>query len=172
MSIDVAALTPDDLNALRDAILKHGGLDPQGRSPQRPRQLTNLNLTPTATDPRPTFFWSAEAPRDGSDTSKTTLYPRLMWHGKTGVEITVGSPKTEADRKLEGYILTPPANAEQPEPFDVVAAQIEGLSEKDRALLSKSYQQDRLQKIQSALADLPDDQIAALLERMNKDGAK
>ncbi len=40
----------------------------------RPRQLHDLNLAPTASDPRPTFFWSAEKPRNAGDLTKTTEF--------------------------------------------------------------------------------------------------
>ena len=86
MSLDLSSLSAADIAGLRAML---NGTDPMGRSPMKPRQLHNLTLLPSATDPRPTFFWSAESPRDTGDLSRTTLYPRLMWHGQTGEEITV-----------------------------------------------------------------------------------
>lgn len=166
MNLDITQFSPEDLQALAAALQSIGGagLDAQGRSPLKPRQLRDLRLLPSATDPRPTFFMSADPPRD-VDITKTTPYPRLMWHGTSGEEITVPHAKAQADKLASGYVLAPPANAPAPKVFDVVAAQLDGLSDKDKAALLKSYQQDRLAKLQALIAELPEHEIAALLER-------
>lgn len=168
MSLDLSQLTPTDLAALAQLIQAQGGLDALGRTPvNRPRQLHNLNLPPKANDARPTFFWSAESPRDGIDLTRTTLYPRLMW-AKDGTEITVGGAKEEAEKRAEGYVVSPPANAEAPDPLDLLAAQWAALSPEDRDILIASQKKDKLASIQARLAVLSDEQLEALVGSVEK----
>lgn len=156
----IAQFTPEQLAALK-AQLDAAGLDESGRSPFNPRQLDNLTLRPTATDPRPTFFWSAEAPRHG-DLSKTSPFPRLLWHEGTGQEITVYTQAEMVDKKAHGYIGVPPASVVV-DPVEQMRAALDALSEEDRALLIEANKQERLGKLKAQLAELPEGELSALL---------
>jgi len=164
MNIDLGSLSQDDLIALKAKL--DGLTDVSGRSPMRPRQLSDLNLLPTATDPRPTFFWSADTLR-GVDTRRTTPYPRLMWHKETGQEITVTTAAALASHTTMGYLEAPPFDIVI-DPMDVLAAQLDALSEQDRAALIESQRQDRLNAIRKKLADMPEEKLAVLLAQSEK----
>lgn len=162
------SFNPDQLAQLK-AVLDTM-TDVSGRSPMRPRQLHDLRLMPTANDPRPTFFWSAVSPRNAVDLGRTTAYPRLMWEASTGKEVTVGSATAKpeenaaivAAHEARGYVLTPPGNAEAPDPADAMRDLLEGLSEKDRELVLHGARQARLAQIQTGLLELSDEDREAL----------
>ena len=157
--IDVSQLSAADIAALK-AVL--AGTDDTGRSPIRDRQLHDLRLLPTASDPRPTFFWSAEAPRNAGDLTRTTLYPRLMWD-KDGKEVTAPDLKAQESYTAQGYVLLPPANAEAPDPMDELRIAFEALSPEDRATLVAAQKQSKLAAIQAQMAALSDADIDALI---------
>lgn len=159
--MDLTSFTPEQIEALRSQL--NALSDTSGRSPFRPRQLHDLRLPPTATDPRPTFIWSAEPPRHAVDLTKTSPYPRLMWHADSGEEITVTSRAVEQTKTAEGFVLMAPSDLPPPDPMETLRAALEQLPEEDRALLLAAAQQDRKAVLQAQLAALPEDQLAALL---------
>jgi hypothetical protein len=161
MQIDLNNLTAEQKQALREAL----GLpsENQGRSPEYGnRQLHDLRLLPTSTDPRPTFFF-IEAPRD-RDVSKTYEFEhgKLMW-SSDGTEICVRS-RAEQDAKLkQGYSLMPIGSM----PVDPDAerkALLASLSPDDRKLVLASHKKAHLGRIEDALADLTPDEVKALSE--------
>lgn len=156
----VGSLAPEQVAALKSAL--DGLSDTSGRSPFRDRQLHDLTLLPTKDDPRPTFFWSAEKPRNAGNLTKTTEFPRLMWHNQTGREITVDSAKAMAEKQNEGYIITPPANAEAPDPAAVIRQQLEKLSPEDRKLVLQNAHDARLNLLKDALLGISDEEREAL----------
>ncbi len=144
-----------------------------GRSPDRPRQLDDLRLQPTATDPRPTFFWSADAPRYGN-MSAVTEFPKLMWHGETGEEITAYDEQEQRRRMVQGYVLSAPAAAAAVAPMDAIRAELAALSPEDRALVIEAQRQQRLQALQAKMASLDSTALDSLLgdadvQRYNQD---
>jgi hypothetical protein len=160
-------LSPELLAQLQQAIASgqlnlNTGVDALGRSPMRPRQLHNLTLLPTKDDPRPTFFWSAEPPRHGIDLTKTTEFPKLMWHGDTGQEITVLSKEAQAEKVSFGYVLTAPADLVI-NLADARQAAWDALSVEDQDLLRESIKQDKIQQLKAQLSALPADKLEALL---------
>ncbi len=157
--MDLSNLTAAEIASLREQL----GVAPVdgARSPLRPRQLHDLRLAPTKDDPRPTFFWSADAPRNEAPERPNPHY-RLMWHAKTGEEITVTTLNETEQKQAEGYILTPPANAQAPDPMDVIRQQLESLSPEDRKLLVAAAQRERLGKLQEQMARLSETELAAL----------
>jgi len=166
----LAQFTPDQLVGLKTAI--DSLTDVSGRSPFRPRQLHDLTLLPTKDDPRPTFFWSAEKPRNAGDLSKTQPYPRLMWESPSGREITVHDAKAQATYTAQGFLLTPPANAEAPDALELIRLQLEALSPEDRATLVQAAQKDRLGKLQEQVAMLSEEDLAALAASLPTGGQK
>lgn len=165
MSLDLSSLTADDLIALKARL--DGLTDVSGRSPMRPRQLTDLRLLPTKDDPRPTFFMSAEPPRNAGDLTRGTPFPALLWHGETGAEITVKDAKAMASYTASGYLTYPPFTVEL-DPMDILAAQIEALSESDKAALIESQRLDRIAAMRQKLAGLSEDKLAILLAQSEK----
>lgn len=159
--MDITNLTLEELAALKAQL--DGLTDVSGRSPIKPRQLHDLRLLPTKDDPRPTFFWSAEAPRNAIDLTKTTPYPRLMWHSDTGHEITVSSASAQQTETAQGFVLAPPADAPPIDPLAALTEQLEALPEEDRALLVAAQRQDRMTALREKLAALPEDKLAAVL---------
>lgn len=161
------------LQQIKDAVAS-GALqlgDPSGRSPMRPRQLHDLTLLPTKDDPRPTFFWSAEKPRHAADLSKISEFPKLMWHGTTGTEISVTSRDDQQAHLSMGYVLSAPANAVV-NPLAALQSQLDAIPESDRALLLKSIETDRINKLRAQLGELPADQLEALLANAAQPPAK
>lgn len=152
------------LQQIREAIAS-GALqlgDPSGRSVIKPRQLHDLRLVPTKDDPRPTFFWSAEQPRDVPNLTKTEMYPRLMWHGDSAQEITVASVEEQQRHLSMGYVLTSPRSIVI-DPTAALLAQFEALPDADRALLVKSIESDRIAKLKAQLGALSAEKLEALL---------
>jgi len=167
--MDLARLTESELAALRAQL----GLTTEvtGRSPIKPRQLNDLRLLPTKDDPRPTFFMSAETPRTGEDFSKTSQYPRLLWH-TNGEEITVTDAREHTARVAEGYLTVAPANAVAPDPMEAMRAALEALSPEDRALMIDAQNQDRMTALRSKLSALAPEDLEALLAGVDSPPAK
>jgi len=163
--MDLTQLTPEQLIALKAQL--DSLTDVSGRSPIRPRQLHNLTLMPTATDPRPLFIPSAEAPRDGRDLTKTTPYPKLMFHKDTGEEITVLS-SAEERQMSDLYDLVAPA-ARVIEPMEALKLELESFSEEDRKLILDAQKQTRIAGLQAKLAGLSEDALARLLDGAEKE---
>jgi len=165
MAFDVTQLSQDDIATLRQLMgggLDSFGLDALGRSPNKPRQLQDLRLNPTATDPRPTFYMSAESPRNAGDLTKTKPYPRLMWDTK-GKEITVASRTAQETYTAQGYVLVAPADAPPADPVDDLTAALEALSETDRKALLASVQASKIAGLQEKMASLTPEQLDAVL---------
>jgi hypothetical protein len=160
----LAAFSPEQVELLKAALLSDNG-----RSPIKPRQLHDLRTLPSATNPRPTFFWSAKSPDDAGDLTKTQPYPRLMWEIPSGREITVADAKAEATYTAQGFILTPPANAEKPSPFDALRDMLEGLSEADRQLVLKGAHATRLDRMKEGILGLSDEEREALIAALMPD---
>jgi hypothetical protein len=171
MALDLSSLSTDDIAVLK-AALGMPNVDANGRSPLRPRQLHDLRLLPTKDDPRPTFFWSAEAPRDAADLTKTSLYPRLMWESTTGREITVVNAKDQASYTAQGFVLVAPANAETLDPSEMIRQQLEQLSPEDRKTIIAAAQKDRMARLQEAMAGLTEDELAALVASVEPSKAR
>lgn len=162
-------LPPELLQQIQEAVA-NGSLqlgNPLGRSPIKPRQLHNLTLLPTKDDPRPTFFWSAESPRDIADLTKTTEFPKLMWHGQTGTEIAVESRDEQQAHLSMGYRLTAPAGLVI-DPMDAIRVAWEALSSEDQALLVEAQKQDRINALRAKLSQLEPDKLEALLASADK----
>lgn len=156
--MDLTRLDPGQLAQLKaqlDSIT-----DVTGRSPLRPRQLHNLTLLPTATDPRPTFFWSAESPRD-QPIGPGTPYPKLLWHQGNGTEVTVRSQDEEASYGAEWASIPP--SAKPIDPLAGVQDIFAGLSDDERALLIEAQKADRMTRLRAKLADLSEGDLERLL---------
>ena len=158
--MDLSTLTPDQIASLKAQLGIAG--DGSGRSPLKPRQLHDLRLLPTKDDPRPTFFW-IEPPRTGEDLTKTTPYPRLMWHGTSGEEVTVYSASEQSTYTSTGYVLHAPVPASAQDPLDILRANLEAFSPEDRALLVAGQQQDRLAALRAQMAALKPEELETLL---------
>ncbi len=159
--MDLTQLTPDQLSSLKqqlDALSGDGS-----RSPIRPRQLHDLRLLPTKDDPRPTFFWSADQPRDYVPGAPKP-YPKLMWHRETGEEITV---QTAVDERAHGdlYVTVAPTNAVAQTPMDWMREALEALSPEERTLVVEGQKQDRLTEIRNKLASLSPEALESLLSK-------
>lgn len=156
--MDLTNLTPDQIASLKAQL---ASTDATGRSPMRPRQLNDLRLLPTATDPRPTFFWSAETPRDYVP-HPYQEFPKLMWHLETGEEITVQNAVDERAH-ADAYGTMPPEHPVAQTPMDAMRDALDGLTEEERALIIEGQKKERMAAIQAKLAALPADTLEALL---------
>ncbi len=157
-----------DLDALMQRLAQLeaqvGGKPLDFRSRPHPkRQLDDLRLMPTADDPRPSFFMSAETPR-GWDTSKPGPYAQLMWNRDTGDEITVHS-EAERAAHADAYTTDPPMNRIVTQ-AQAVADLLASLSPEDRMAVIKAQQARRLEAASAAMAGLTDDQLDAVLKSM------
>lgn len=136
--------------------------NPSGRSPLRPRQLHDLTLPPTKDDPRPTFFWSVEKPRnDGGESMRTHEFPKLMWTPE-GVEITVHSKAEQATHAADGYQLVAPAGLVI-DPMDEIQAQWDAFSPEDKALILDAQRKERIKLMMEKLSTLPEERLAAIV---------
>lgn len=157
MALDLSQFTPEQIASLKSQL---DGLAPGGRSPFRDRQLTDLRLRPTADDPRPTFFWSAEEPRNAP--VERPPYRRLMWESTTGREITVKSPEEQATYTAQGFVLIAPANAEAPDMAEQARQALAQLSPEDRKLVMEAAHDARLAKVKDLAAALSPEELDAL----------
>lgn len=144
-------MSPEQL----EGILAQGN----GRSPIKPRQLHDLRLMPTATDPRPLFIPSAEANRDMPE--RHTPYPKLLWHVETGQEITVYD---EAEHQAKGEMWTniPPAS-QALDPVARAKQMFDALSPEDQALVLEQQRQARIAAVTAAMGGLTVSQAAEAL---------
>jgi len=133
------------------------------RSPVKERQLRDLRLMPTADDPRPTFFLSAESPRDW-DTTKPGPYQQLMWNKETGDEICVHS-EAERAAHADAYTTIAPQSRVMT-PAQAVADLLAQLSPEDRAAVIRSNAAKRLEAASMAMAALTPEQLEAVLGSM------
>jgi hypothetical protein len=167
------ALSPDLLAEIRTAIAD-GSLNTAdlqgGRSPFRPRQLHDLRLLPTKDDPRPTFFWSVEGPRNDAEAGKTFPYPRLLWTA-AGEEITVQSEPEHKRLLAQGYLEVDPGTAVVDQSAQT-KAMLEALSPTDRALVIDGQKKARMLAIQEQMAELSADDLDAVLASFEPKKAK
>ena len=137
-----------------------------GRSPIRPRQLHDLRLMPTATDPRPAFFWSAEGGRDEAVTHSE--FPKLLWHGETHTEITVTNRDEQQAMLAMGYVMTAP-DAGVPNPELDIATAFAGLSEEEQTLILEAQSKQRQAEITAKLAALTPEALDRVLAAASGD---
>lgn len=158
------SLSPELLAEIKQA-LADGSLNTAdlqgGRSPFRPRQLHDLRLLPTKDDPRPTFFWSVEGPRNNPDAGKTFPYPRLLW-SPGGEEITVQSATEHRDYVSKGYLEKDPGTVVVDQAASIRAL-LEALTPADRALIVDGQKKARMQAIQEQMAELSDADLESVL---------
>lgn len=152
-------LSPEQLNQIIEQL---GLRQTDGRTSQT-KPITDLRLAPTATDPRPLFIPSAESPRN-VDTTKVYDYPRLMFHGETGREITVYDAQHEAREAENGYQRIRP-NIEAPDPIEAVRDELAELTPEERELVVTAQREARLKAVTARLAKLTDDELAAALDK-------
>lgn len=155
------SLSPEQLAQLRTELNAMDLGDGTGRSPIRPRQLTDLRLQPRADDPRPHFEWSADSPRNVS-LGPGTEYPKLMWHQTTGKEITVRSA-AEQRQMADVYQLTPPNQAPL-DPAERARLEFEALPEEERQIVLDLQRKARIERVHALLNTLPETQFAAVTD--------
>ncbi len=132
-----------------------------GRSPLRDRQLHDLRLLPTADDPRPTFFWSAEGSRDTVITHTEFGNGKLMW-SEDGVEICIHSQVEQDARLAEGYLLVAPQSVVH-DPIADLSDAFAGLSTEEQTLIVEAQKKQRRDAISAKLAELSPDALERLL---------
>ncbi len=152
-------LAPDQLMA----ILGQG----HGRSPMRPRQLTDLRLLPTATDPRPTWVQDTDGREFGVITHSP--YPRLLWSLETGQEITVYSEREYQEHPKELWVSTPP-NQAPIDPVEHARRMFESLSIEDQLFVLENQRQAKISAVSAAMAVLSDGQQSVAMR--SADGKK
>ncbi len=129
-----------------------------GRSPNKPRQLHDLRLQPTATDPRPLFIPSAEGSRDVPE--RHLPYPKLLWHVDSALEITVYD-EAEHHAKLDGGEWTSvPPTSKPIDPVERARLMFEALNDEDKALVLEQQRQARIAAVSGAMSALTANQAA------------
>ena len=165
-------LSPDLLQQIQAAIASGqlvlpatGTANDAGRSPFRPRQLHDLTLLPTKDDPRPTFNWSADPPRDDGGASRRTFpYPRLLW-ARDGTEITVHSEQEHRAQVAAGYLEQAPGDVVIDQAAEL-RAMLKALSPADRALVVDGQRQARIKAALAALEELPTGEADSMIESL------
>lgn len=167
------SLAPELLQAIKEAIA-NGEIDltavTNARSPFRPRQLHNLTLLPTKDDPRPTFFWSVEGPRNDAEAGKTHPYPRLLWDA-AGTEICVKTAEEHRAKVAEGYLEVAPGTVELDQAGQI-RAMLESLSPADRALVIDGNKKARIAAAIEGMAALSDADVDAVIASLEQTKAK
>jgi hypothetical protein len=157
--VDISSLSPDDIKALREQ-LGLSNTDASGRSPLKPRQLHDLRILPRADDPRPTFFWSADPPRN--EAPSTPPFAQLLWESSTGREITVYSPAERDSYTEKGFVTTQPSNAVVPDSAELARQALATLSPEDRKVVLESAHEARLDRIKDMASALSPAEMAEL----------
>jgi hypothetical protein len=171
-------LSPDLLAQIQAAIASgqlqlpaNGATNLAGRSPFRPRQLHDLTLLPTKDDPRPTFNWSADPPRDdGGESRRTFPYPRLLWMAD-GTEITVHSEAEHRGMVAQGYLEQAPGDVVIDQTAQL-QAMLDALSPADRALVVDGKRQARVKAALDLAMSLPDAESDRVIESLEATAAK
>lgn len=162
--MDLSQLSQQDLEQLRQLLGIQEG-DNTGRSIIRfgkDRQLHDLNLKPTATDPRPLFVWSAEPPRDHALVPPP--YRRLMWEPISGAEICVKSESEFRAKEAAGYLSANP-KAVITDPQQELADLMAQLSPEDRQYLEETMRKNKMAAIEERIAALSPAAYADVLDR-------
>ena len=142
-------LTPEQLSG----ILAQG----HGRSPIKPRQLHDLRLLPTATDPRPTWVQATDGREFGPE--QHLPYPALLWHVETGQEITVHSAE---ERAAKGPMWTTVAPTAVPlDPVEQAKRMFDSLSPEDQQFVLDMQRKARMDAVSAAMSALTPSQQAA-----------
>jgi hypothetical protein len=157
----LANVTPEQLQA----ILAQG----HGRSPMKPRQLHDLRLAPTATDPRPLFIPSAEGPRE-MPPQPFQPCPKLLWHKETGQEITV-MDAIEEKAKGDDWISVSPRTAAI-DPVTFARQMFEALSPEDQQLVLEHQRKAKVDAVTKAMSGLTSSQLDAAVSAPEKKGRK
>jgi hypothetical protein len=145
-------LSPEQLSALIGTTT--------GRSPFKRRQLDDLTLLPTATDPRPTFFFDMK-PRDFPPTTHSE-FPKLLWRTKDGLEITVHDKEEQETKLAHGYQLRAPDSGPA-DPVDQLQQMFDELSVEDQQFLLNAEREYRLNLVRERLAKLPKQSAEAIM---------
>lgn len=157
----MSEITIDQLPASLQAIIAEYQANSGTRSPVR-QQLKDLR-TPRSTNPkarlhRPTFFSSAE--EDGSEgVYEHQVFPKLMFHASKG-EVTVIDQ--DALKALGDGWQDTPIVAENVTAFDAVRAQLDELSEEDRAYFFKFQKEQKMKRLQALTEGLNGAELDAL----------
>jgi hypothetical protein len=158
--LDLTQFTPEQIAALKAQL---SGVDGTGRSPFRPRQLNDLRILPSATDPRPTFFWSATTPPDFVP-GPYKEYPKLLWHQTTGQEVTAHNAEDE-QRYGSEYASVPFASVPA-DPITDMATALAGLTPEEQAIILKEQKKDRLSQLQAKLSGLSEAELERVLGKV------
>jgi len=156
-------LTPDLLAAIQQAVADGKITLPTntGRSPIRDRQLHDLRLLPSATDPRPLFLPSAEAPRDAAPYVRGQ-FPTLRWHKATGVEVCARNAKDLALYSTDEYTAIP-VHLEAADPLRDAQAALDTLPVAEREVIINNAKDLKLKRIQDQLAALAGNDLETVL---------
>ena len=152
--LDLASLTPDDIDHLRAVLGTQGGVV---RSPGfKPLKDLRMPTTTKGRLHRPHFEWSAED--DGNTWIKP--FPRLAWDAQ-GHEHRI---ETENDLATipSSWSLTPPSSRTGEDPMARVRAEFESLSVEDQQFLLNAQKQARLNRINELMNGLSKDDLASL----------
>ena len=144
------ALTPEQMQQIQ-RMINEGLISPSGRSPIRDRQLHDLRLVPTATDPRPLFVPSAEAPRDAKP-YVYTKWPSLRWHKETGEERLVSNAR-ESDA-LGADWGEEPHHMKPADPLAGVQEALAVLTESERDAIMNNQQDLRTKRLVDQVSTL------------------
>lgn len=155
------ALTPDQIAGL---LSQQAG---ERRSPLRERELTDLTLLPSKDDPRPTFYQET----DGREflPIRQNPFPKLLWHTKTGQEVTVRSAREQKDLGMvgEGGLWTDVAPITGPvDPETQARKMFAALSPEDQEFILEHQRQMKLEAVKKMMGLLTEGQQAAVLNAL------
>jgi len=124
------------------------------------RQLRDLTIKPTKTDPRP-LFADTDLPPDYPDLGKSPPFRMLRWHPTTGEEVCALNQSEVNSYDHQGYVKYPPHQG----PPNLVAAardELAGLSPDDRQRVLAAVHKQKLEAIQSRLTKLSDAELSEI----------
>jgi len=141
-------------------MINEGMISQTGRSPLRDRQLHDLRLVPTATDPRPLFIPSAELPRDAKP-YVYTKFPSIRWHRETGAEVSVKDAKAAA--ALGPEYVDYPVHLQPLDPMAGMADALAALTDKERDAITANQRDLRMAKLQEQLSQMSESDLETVL---------
>lgn len=127
------------------------------------RQLQDLRIAPSESDPRPLFVPSAQLkPGQEPPLSAHKPFPSLRFHPTTGEEIRCETQKKQDEAEAKGYVRYEQCAAVAAvKPVEIAAATLAKLTEDERKQVMRELRSRKMQKAEELLAGLSDTDVTS-----------
>lgn len=165
MITDISEISPEVLEQIKQALAASGGLELTHRTPVTRKPLTDLRTprNPQNRLHRPTFFPVDEAADSEDRPLRVMWYPKLKFKLDSAGRLVETCVLNEVSEKALGpeWVDTPPLTTPLTRD-ERIAQELAQLSDADRELVLKAQRDLRMNRLQQALSELPDADLARL----------